>query len=110
MSRSKALTKPTGDRSRAASPGTHDAPSVNSTIGPRPKLVNPAHFLLATRDSGYRSSVMAVAELIDNSIQAGARQIRVSVDAVEDPDYPIEISVSDDGSGMDVTTLADALT
>jgi hypothetical protein len=38
-------------------------------------LVADANFVVATRDTGYKSSAYAVAELIDNAIQAGAPAI-----------------------------------
>lgn len=72
-------------------------------------LVDPAHFLLATRDSGYKTTALAVAELIDNSLQAGARHIEVAVVATSDAKFPLEVRVTDDGAGMDPKLLADAL-
>ena len=76
----------------------------------RPALVNPAHFLVATRDSGYKTTALAVAELIDNSLQAGAARVAVDVVATNDSTFPLEIRVTDDGAGMDEALLADALT
>lgn len=65
-------------------------------------------FIEATRDTGYRSTGAAVAELIDNSIQARAKNIRVFVrDDLAAGD--IVIGVMDDGSGMDGATLRRAL-
>ena len=68
-----------------------------------------ANFLIATRDTGYKTTALALAELIDNSLQAGATWVAVSVSSGADADHPIELSVSDNGSGMDETTLAAAL-
>src|SRR5579864_3056868 len=76
----------------------------------RPRLVSPANFVVATRDTGYRSTPQAIAELIDNSIQAGATSVRVEVLNSQDDRYPIEIVVIDDGHGMDAVPLASALT
>lgn len=73
-------------------------------------LVDPAHFLLATRDSGYKTTALAVAELIDNALQAGATTIAVDVTASHDAAFPIELRVTDNGAGMDAPTLAGALT
>jgi hypothetical protein len=73
-------------------------------------LVNLRNFLLATRDTGYKSTALVMAELIDNSIQAGALNVGVKVSSTRDPQMPIEIAVTDDGEGMDVDTLAAALT
>ena len=78
--------------------------------GPRPSLVDPANFLVATRDTGYKTTALAIAELVDNSLQAGATEVDVEVVAARDSEYPIEISVSDNGSGMGQDTLAAALT
>ena len=42
-------------------------------------IVSETKFVQSTRDTGYRSTAAAIAELIDNSIQAEASQIRVMV-------------------------------
>src|SRR4051794_38696541 len=76
----------------------------------RPRLVSAPNFVLATRDTGYKSTALAIAELIDNSIQAGARSVDVDISTADDSDYPIEVLVTDDGHGMDAATLASALT
>jgi len=65
-------------------------------------------FIQATRDSGYKGTASAISELIDNSIQAKASKIEVSITAAEG-DPPIEIAVFDDGCGMDPFTLRQAL-
>jgi hypothetical protein len=51
-----------------------------------------------------------MAELIDNSIQAGAVNVGVEVSSTRDPRMPVEIAVTDDGAGMDADALAAALT
>src|SRR5437899_6700534 len=66
-------------------------------------------FIQATRDSGYKGTVSALCELVDNSIQAGARRIEILVMPVPDDDYPLEIAVIDDGAGMDAGDLRQAL-
>jgi len=76
----------------------------------RPQLVDPVNFLLATRDTGYRSTPLAVAEFVDNSLQASARQVSVCVRLGDDPQFPLEITVTDDGAGMDSAALSRALT
>lgn len=73
-------------------------------------LVNPLNFLLATRDTGYKSTALVMAELIDNSIQAGAMNVDVKVYSSRASQMPVEIAVTDDGEGMDADTLAAALT
>lgn len=65
-------------------------------------------FILATRDSGYKGTPEAVAELVDNAIQAGAREIHIEFDA-ENVDDGVCVNVVDNGSGMDATTLRQAL-
>ncbi len=67
-------------------------------------------FIQATRDSGYKGTSSAVAELIDNSLQAGATKIAVSLTIDEDENqYPIILTVIDNGCGMDSRTLRSAL-
>src|SRR4051812_41025455 len=75
----------------------------------RVPLVSPANFLLATRDTGYKSTSLAIAEFIDNSLQAGAKSIDVQVISKSESPYPIELRVVDDGSGMTAEVLASAL-
>ncbi|MEC9346637.1 MAG: ATP-binding protein [Pseudomonadota bacterium] len=57
------------------------------------------------RDIGY-SLDTAVADIIDNSITAGARTIRILSDAVSDDP---EIAIVDDGCGMSRKELIDAM-
>lgn len=68
-------------------------------------------FIQATRDSGYKGTASAISELVDNSIQAGATRIAISVAAqVRDNDASsIEIAVLDNGGGMDPDVLRQAL-
>lgn len=67
-------------------------------------------FIQATRDSGYKGTASAVAELVDNSLQAGATIIKLMISASEDEgQYPIKLDVIDNGSGMDQHTLRTAL-
>ena len=67
----------------------------------------------ALRDSRYHNSAYAIAELIDNSIDAGAEEIELM--CKEEPavgnDRPrvTEIAVLDKGTGMGPLTLLDAL-
>ncbi|TFI48639.1 ATP-binding protein [Diaphorobacter sp. DS2] len=67
-------------------------------------------FIQATRDSGYKGTASAVAELVDNSLQAGATVIKLSISVSDDGDqFPITLTVIDNGSGMDQHTLQTAL-
>ena len=70
----------------------------------------------ALRNSGYKDTDHAIAELIDNSIDADARHVElIVVDTPGDPSVrysrarTLEIAVADDGSGMDRTTLRRSL-
>ena len=69
-------------------------------------------FIQATRDSGYKGTSSAVSELVDNAIQAHATSIAVTIAIASPSDEdsrPIEMSVLDDGCGMDLFTLRQAL-
>jgi hypothetical protein len=67
-------------------------------------------FILATRDSGYKGTESAIAELVDNSLQATARLVTINIEAQDDAcEYPLRVSVLDDGCGMDRKTLRQAL-
>ena len=66
------------------------------------------HFIQATRDSGYRGTTSAIAELVDNALQAGASTIHVTVAAAEGPAF-MKVQVRDDGVGMSPATLREAL-
>ncbi len=69
----------------------------------------------AMRDNGYKNTAYAVAELIDNSIQAGATQVELLAGEVEElvqqrkRSRIKEIAVLDNGCGMDSKTLRIAL-
>ena len=75
-----------------------------------PPIVDPVQFLLATRDTGYRSTALAVAEFVDNSLCAGARSIDVHVKTSGIAEHPLELTVTDNGRGMDRAELSVALT
>jgi len=67
-------------------------------------------FILATRDSGYKGTESAIAELVDNSLQAGASEVIISIAADDEGnEHPMRVSVLDDGCGMDKKTLRQAL-
>src|SRR3954470_19306246 len=106
---------------RSSSAGTRRGPGALQEAGrtrvtastiarSRRHLVDTANFLLATRDSGYRSTAYAVAEFVDNSLQAGARCVAIDLLVGDEKSFPIELLVVDDGIGMDAATLASALT
>lgn len=77
----------------------------------------PANFTLrALRDSRYHNTAYAIAELIDNSVEANAEQIELlcmesyETVTVRDRARVSQIAVLDNGTGMDVNTLFEALT
>ncbi len=72
-------------------------------------LVLPENFVLATRDTGYRSPAYALAELVDNAIQAGASQVIICINSLESTEHPIEIEVVDNGHGIREDELQSAL-
>ncbi|NGN93181.1 ATP-binding protein [Nocardioides sp. KC13] len=67
-------------------------------------LVVPANFIRAVRESGYLSISTALAELVDNSLQAGAANVAIDVRMSGQEGLP-EISVVDDGDGMSPSDL-----
>lgn len=69
-------------------------------------IVAEKNFVLATREVGYRSLGHAIAELVDNSIQATSRHIQIFLFA---GDTEPVFALLDDGRGMDIQTLRTAL-
>jgi hypothetical protein len=63
-------------------------------------------FIQATRDSGYKGLAFALAELVDNSFEAGASNVNIQL-SKEDGEWTIW--VSDNGSGMSPSVLGLAL-
>ena len=84
---------------------------MNSTESIKREMVKPA-FIISQRRSGFKNSTYAIAEIIDNSIDAGAKKIRVIFiekrNELKKP-YVDEILICDDGVGMDQNTLWDCL-
>ncbi len=54
-------------------------------IDERYTIVREDRFIEATRDSGYKSTASAVAELADNAFQAGANHFVVHFDSEVEP-------------------------
>jgi len=69
-------------------------------------LVNISNFIVATRDSGYKNTAAALAELVDNALEANATKIQIQVQR-----HPLsltgeyELSIIDNGKGMDADEL-----
>lgn len=82
---------------------------------PDRSLFAPELTIRALRDSRYRNTAYAIAELIDNAIEAGAEQIDLlcmeesRLVTERDRRQVSEIAVLDKGEGMDLTTLFHAL-
>ncbi len=66
-------------------------------------------FIEATRDAGYRSTATAIAELIDNALDAGATCVDIDLGKQEGLEHPLVVAVQDNGCGMDAATLRQAL-
>jgi hypothetical protein len=79
------------------------------------EIVDPQFVVMAMRDSGYKNAAYAVAELIDNAIQAGANAVELLVKEEEvqrnlNLTREIrEIAVLDNGTGMSKAVLWRAL-
>lgn len=81
-------------------------------------IVQEDRFILATRESGYKSTASAISELADNAFQAGANKLVVHFNSKKQsysgkgkPKSPVvqEVVCVDDGSGMTPDVLRIAL-
>src|SRR3954467_5930640 len=81
-----------------------------NTVGPGPdtSIVALDRFIQSTRDSGYKGSVSAIAELVDNALEASARRIDIIIRKSPTAD-DFQVTILDDGTGMDAETLTEAL-
>jgi Histidine kinase-, DNA gyrase B-, and HSP90-like ATPase len=66
-------------------------------------IVELAQFISATRDSGYKNTSASIAELLDNALEAGAKNVKIKI--FEDTTGEISISVIDNGCGMTPSVL-----
>lgn len=73
-----------------------------SKLDADPGLVAPEAFVRGIRHIGYRSNVEAIAELVDNSIQAYAQRVDLVSGFAEagQPTRPVQLAIIDDGHGM----------
>ena len=69
-------------------------------------IIQLQNFIQATRDSGYTSVAQALAEIIDNSIEAGATCVNIQINK-DSKDF--EIAVLDNGCAMSPKELMNAL-
>ncbi len=73
-------------------------------------LVNFQNFIIATRDSGYKNTASALAELVDNAIEAGATKIDIEIDKLSEHEgEQYEVLITDNGKGMSESELNLAL-
>ncbi len=72
-------------------------------------IINLAHYADALRNTGYKNIDSAIAEIIDNSLEANATDILVIGDTHSVTDSTIkeikDIAIVDNGIGMDLATL-----
>ncbi len=64
------------------------------------RLVEPAYFAEATRESGYKGTASAIAELVDNSLQAKATEVRIQFEESPDDSKETWVYILDNGIGM----------
>lgn len=67
---------------------------------------DPARVMEGLRDTGYDFNT-ALADIVDNSIAAFATKVKVKIDL--DPDGNIRLFIADNGSGMDMDGLKNAM-
>ena len=72
-------------------------------------LVRFETFIQAIRDSGYKGTASAVAELIDNAVEAHAGEVHIELITEPNQDIVSAIRVSDNGQGMTPSILQAAL-
>lgn len=72
-------------------------------------LVRYETFIQAIRDSGYKGPAAAIAELVDNAVEAQARNIAIELVCDENGEIISSVRITDDGSGMSSDILQTAL-
>lgn len=98
-------TCPSADSLPPNEPG---ASSTNASAEPVP-LVDSSRFIISTRETGYRSTATALAELVDNALQANAGRIDVLIVPSEAAEPGLRLAVRDDGVGIRPEYLPSAL-
>lgn len=78
----------------------------------RSRIVNPALFIESLKSAGYKSTYNAIAEIVDNSIDAQAKDIFILGEqrvAANKEKKIVSFAFLDNGKGMDLNTLANCL-
>ncbi len=83
--------------------------SSRARIEAQAPLVRFDTFIQAIRDSGYKGPASALAELVDNAIEAGAKHVAIDLITGPELDAVSLIRVIDDGVGMSPDNLQTAL-
>ena len=65
-------------------------------------FIDASNFLESERESGYKNTVYALYELIDNSYEAQASKIFITAKNKPGTNHPNQIAVIDNGEGMGV--------
>jgi len=78
-------------------------------------ILSPALAVKAMRDNGYKNAAYAIAELVDNAVQAGAKVVEILAQEEDDMVQTRrrfrlkQLAIMDDGHGMDADKLRMAL-
>ena len=80
--------------------------STNTTAEDFILLPDPERIVNGLRDTGYNFNT-AIADIVDNSIAANATE--VNIDVVLAPDMTVRVYVADNGHGMDLDGLKNAM-
>ena len=73
-------------------------------------IVSVRSFIEATRDTGYKSTASAIAELVDNAFEAEATNVDIRIEEMESPTgKEVVVRVADNGTGMKLDVLRLAL-
>jgi hypothetical protein len=83
---------------------------MDGAMTTRQSMVRLDRFIQATRDSGYKSTSNAIAEVVDNAVEAQATRVVITVDdAGTSAESSLRVAVADNGVGMASGVLAEAL-
>ena len=69
-------------------------------------LPDPERIVNGLRDTGYNFNT-AIADIVDNSISANATDVRIDINL--DPNLKVNVYIADNGCGMDLEGLKNAM-